>query len=103
MNAEKTKNGADPQENRIREMELCFEKAADAVLALEEAIDGFNSARPLLKRLSGYQESGRWQKDFEADEQGKLPQDLKRGVLSEDGLYDLLTRAQALAKCLRTE
>ena len=27
----------------------------------------------------------------EADEDGKLPADLKRGVLSEDGIYDLLS------------
>ena len=32
-----------------------------------------------------------WRKDFEADEAGKLPQDLKRGVLSEDGLWNLLS------------
>ena len=29
-------------------------------------------------------------KDYEADEAGKLPADLKRGVLSEDALFDLL-------------
>ena len=29
--------------------------------------------------------------DFEADEQGLLPPGLKRGVLSEDAVYDLLT------------
>ena len=28
--------------------------------------------------------------DFEADEAGLLPPDLKRGVLSEDGIYNLL-------------
>lgn len=27
---------------------------------------------------------------FEADERGEIPADLERGVLSEDGLYDLL-------------
>ena len=31
-----------------------------------------------------------------ADEEGKLPMDLKRGVLSEDGIYDLLTDYQRL-------
>ena len=35
-------------------------------------------------------------KDFEADEEGKLPADLKRGVLSEDGIYNLLTDYQRL-------
>ena len=28
--------------------------------------------------------------DFEADEAGLLPPDLKRGFLSEDGIYNLL-------------
>ena len=40
--------------------------------------------------LKQYQESGQWLKDFESDERGELPLDLKRGVLSEDGLYNLL-------------
>ena len=29
-------------------------------------------------------------KDYEDDEAGKLPSDLKRGVLSEDLVYDLI-------------
>lgn len=40
--------------------------------------------------LSEYMTSGKWQHDFELDEQGLLPADMPRGVLSEDGLYDLL-------------
>ena len=35
-------------------------------------------------------------KDFELDEEGKLPADLKRGVLSEDGIYNLLERNSEL-------
>ena len=40
--------------------------------------------------LVDYYESGQWRKDYEADERGELPRDLKRGVLSQDGLWDLL-------------
>jgi hypothetical protein len=40
--------------------------------------------------LESYYTSGDWLADFEADEAGLLPKDLKRGVLSEDGLHDLL-------------
>lgn len=43
-----------------------------------------------LKILIEYYESGRWLQDYEADEQGLIPKDLKRGVLSQDGLFDLL-------------
>ena len=37
--------------------------------------------------------SGLWQKDYEADEAGEIPADLPRGVLYEDGLYNLLEDA----------
>ena len=40
--------------------------------------------------LEAYYSSGEWREDYEADELGELPPDLKRGVLSQDALYDLL-------------
>lgn len=40
--------------------------------------------------LVAYYESGQWLQDYEADERGELPRDLKRGVLSQDGLWELL-------------
>lgn len=43
-----------------------------------------------LKALSEYYSSDTWKRDFAADEAGLLPKDLKRGVLSEDGIYALL-------------
>ena len=43
-----------------------------------------------LNVLRNYMDSGQWLSDFEADEAGLLPPRLKRGVLSEDGLYNLL-------------
>ncbi len=43
-----------------------------------------------LRLLDAYYASGEWLEDYEADERGELPPDLKRGVLSQDALYDLL-------------
>lgn len=43
-----------------------------------------------LKRLEAYYTSGEWRDDYIADENGELPPNLKRGVLSQDALYDLL-------------
>lgn len=43
-----------------------------------------------LRLLDAYYASGEWREDYEADERGELPPDLKRGVLSQDALYDLL-------------
>ena len=46
-----------------------------------------------LRLLEAYCASGAWREDYEADERGEFPPDLKRGVLSQDALYDLLARA----------
>ena len=43
-----------------------------------------------LAELDAYYTSGLWLEDYEADERGELPPDLKRGVLSQDALFDLL-------------
>lgn len=43
-----------------------------------------------LAALDAYYTSGEWREDYEADERGELPPYLKRGVLSQDALYDLL-------------
>lgn len=42
--------------------------------------------------LHDYYTSGKWLEDYEADEAGLFPADLKRGVLSQDGIYDLLDK-----------
>jgi hypothetical protein len=39
-----------------------------------------------------------WKQDFAADEAGKLPSDLKRGVLSEDGIWNLLSDYREIQK-----
>ena len=49
-----------------------------------------NGSVDQLKALSEYYSSDAWKRDFAADEAGLLPKDLKRGVLSEDGIYALL-------------
>lgn len=46
-----------------------------------------------LRLLENYYTSGEWREDYEADEREELPPDLKRGVLSQDALYDLLEEA----------
>ena len=49
-----------------------------------------NGSPELLRQLSDYYGSSAWKRDFAADEAGLLPKSLKRGVLSEDGIHDLL-------------
>lgn len=44
--------------------------------------------------LREYMNSGLWLEDYAADERGELPAELKRGVLSQDGLYELLGKIE---------
>jgi len=45
----------------------------------------------LLEKVTEYYESKLWIEDYEADEKGLLPDDLKRGILSQDGFYNFIT------------
>ena len=77
--------------NRIKEMERCLDLSREAVDRLEEAFVAYESAQKDFKKLCDYYGSTLWMEDYEADEMGELPADLKRGVLSEDAVYDLIT------------
>ena len=43
-----------------------------------------------IRILTDYYSSKEWKQDFADDEAGLLPKDLKRGVLSEDGIWNIL-------------
>ena len=75
---------------RLAAMEAAFDRTDLAVRMLESALDTYETVKVDIDRLTEYLESGAWREDFEADEAGLVPGDLKRGVLSEDGLYNLL-------------
>ena len=91
------------QIERIEEMERCLDASEKAIRELREALTAFEEVQPLYKKVSAYYGSGLWRRDYEDDEAGKLPQDLKRGVLSQDGLWDLLIRAGELNERLRED
>lgn len=89
------------QIERITRMEALLDKGSETVRRLEKALDDFAALQPDIDELQAYYDSDDWRTDFEADEAGKLPQDLKRGVLSEDGIYDLLSDYQCLKDQIR--
>ena len=84
------------QIERIQEMEGCLDASEKAISELSEALSAFETVQPKLRRLSDYYSSDLWMQDFEDDEAGRLPRDLKRGVLSEDAVYDLITENREL-------
>ncbi len=84
------------QIERIQHFETLLDRITPVLENLEEALDAFEGIQEDVKELAAYYEDDDWREDFEADEAGKLPADLKRGVLSEDGIYDVLSGHYAL-------
>ena len=71
-----------------------YEQIMDRIIRVIEQ-DGitpvvYESVLPELEELEAYYTGPEWQEDYAADEAGLLPEGLKRGVLSQDGISDLL-------------
>ena len=77
------------QIERIKWMEQRFNKAMAGIK--DRSADSLKAIKEDIAELSKYYGSELWKQDFAADEAGSLPSDLKRGVLSEDGIWNLLT------------
>lgn len=84
------------QIERIKTMEQYLDRASQAVMHLSAALDDYAEAQEALRELEDYYGSPEWKKDFADDEEGLLPQTLKRGVLSEDGIWNLLEDSRSL-------
>ena len=90
------------QIERIKKMELRMQRAAKAVMELSAALDNYESVQEDIAELDNYYGSEMWKQDYADDEAGRLPADLKRGVLSEDGIWNLLSDARELSDRLKT-
>ena len=86
---------------RIRKMERRLSRASAAVKRLEAALDKWEEAQEAIAALNEYYGSDLWKQDLADDEAGRLPADLKRGVLSEDGIWNLLTDCRELTSRLK--
>ena len=91
------------QIERIKEMELRMERAAKAVMELSAALENYEAVQEDIAALEQYYSSEAWKQDFAADEAGLLPADLKRGVLSEDGIWNLLSDVRELDKRIKQD
>lgn len=78
-----------------------MERVAKTVEELMTALSHFKALDDDLEVLDQYYGSDEWKQDLAADEAGRLPRDLKRGVLSEDGLWNLLSEAREMNKRTR--
>ena len=82
---------------RVKQMENIMDKSADIFMELNMVLDKLEENLSDYKKLDGYYSSENWFLDVEDFNNGVLPQDLKCGVLSEDGAYNLFGENHELA------
>ena len=78
------------QIERIKSMEAHLNKASQAVKALSDALDLYTESLESIEIIDDYLASDEWEQDFADSEAGNLPKDLKCGVLSEDGIWNVI-------------
>ena len=82
--------GIEERNARINRMSEAFDRLSRVSAILGEKAEELESMASDVDCLKEYMASGQWIRDFEADEKGQLPAALKRGVLSEDGVFNLM-------------
>ena len=82
---------------RITAAEKAFANLVAANERLSAALEAYDAALDDLELFSDYYGSEEWFDDYDADGRGELPEDLPRGVLSEDVPYDVLIGTRSLA------
>ena len=74
---------------RVQKMEQYFNALLE-MQAVDPSAVKTEPAAGMLRELLAYYENGLWLRDYEMDEAGLLPKDLKRGVLAQDAVFDFL-------------
>lgn len=77
-------------------MEERLNRTEVAVKALQSAIENFESRKEDIAMLNNYLGSDAWHSDRDDDRAGLLPDNLRRGVLSEDAIWNLLESVREL-------
>ena len=89
------------QIKRIMTMEKYLNNGLMALENLNNALKQYIEVDDQIEKLFEYYGSDLWFKDVEDDRQLKIPQDLNRGVLSEDGVWDFMYENREMLKKLR--
>ena len=91
------------QIERISRMERILEEAAEAAKAASQSPEQCLKLMDDVAELEAYYTGPQWKRDYEDDCEGRLPKTLRRGVLSEDAIYDLLQEWDEIRKRFKAE
>ncbi len=91
---------SDEQIHRIGRYENMLDEAELLIRKRNRSEAESEKLQKLVEELESYYRSEEWKKDFEDDEKGLLPEVLKRGVLSEDGIYNLRDHSLKGEQCI---
>ena len=86
------------QLNRIKRMESYLDETKLTLKELSRILEKYEKLEKKYYTLENYYGSSDWMDDFEADEAGLIPVEIKRGVLSEDELYNLIIEHKELMR-----
>ena len=86
------------QIQRISQMSEYLKEVENAQKEFEIALENFKNSQKIMQKLSKYYFDGAWRKDYESDEKGKIPKEINRASLSEDGIYNAFCENRYLAK-----
>ena len=88
--------------NTDSEQSSDHERSVTMIIDMIHTLENYKDSLSEIRELEAYYASDVWKKDFALDEAGKLPKNLERGVLSEDGLYDLLEQNKKVIEIIAT-
>ena len=84
--------------DRIIKMEKYYDLLLKTIKECPKKIIEDKFIIKIKNELISYYESKQWLIDYELDEKDLLPNELKRGVLSQDGIYNLLIDINEIEK-----
>ncbi len=89
------------QTERIIYMMEIYEKGCKAVEEVLSALEKYSELENQIKELEDYYFGNTWLKDFDDDNNEKIPKELNREILTEDAVYDLATDRYRMIKIMK--
>lgn len=84
---------------RITYYEKLYDETFEAINQVKTGLRTYKEIWPKIEELQAYYNK-EYLNDVRKDDDHEFPQDLKRGILSEDALYDLFTEWQAIKEAM---